>query len=89
LKIYPFRSVRDKPSIAPAHPKILHTPPFFSNIKEDSGESNNLINAPAYTDVLKSLKKQLNRLLRQTHALPDKMPLDPGVKTELPEESIR
>jgi len=32
---------------------------------------------------------RLARLLRQTGAVPDKMPLDQGVKTELPEESIR
>jgi len=31
----------------------------------------------------------LARLLRQTGTLPDKMPLDEGVKMELPEESIR
>jgi hypothetical protein len=31
----------------------------------------------------------LARLLRQTDALPDKMPLDEGVNMELPEESIR
>jgi len=31
----------------------------------------------------------LARLLRQTDTLPDKMPLDEGVKMELPEESIR
>ncbi len=59
------------------------------NLKEDPGELNNLIADPKYAAVVKQLQKELNRLLKETDALPDKMPIDAGVKTELPEKSIR
>lgn len=59
------------------------------NLKEDPGETNNLINDPACRDKVKELKAELARLKVKTDALPDKMPIDEGVKSELPEESIR
>ena len=59
------------------------------DLKKDPGETNNLISDPAYRDTVNELKAELDRLMRQTDALPDKMPLDEGVKSELPEESIR
>jgi len=59
------------------------------NLKDDPGELNNLINDPRYALVVQQLRMELERLLRETDALPDQMPLDEGVKTELPEESIR
>jgi N-acetylglucosamine-6-sulfatase len=59
------------------------------NLKEDPNETNNLINNPKYSSVVAALKAELAHLLKQTGALPDKMPLDEGVKMELPEESIR
>jgi N-acetylglucosamine-6-sulfatase len=59
------------------------------NLKEDPQERQNLINDPAFTDVVKELKAELKRLMEETGALPDTMPLDEGVKMELPEESIR
>ena len=59
------------------------------NIKDDPGERNNLINDPAYSDVIKDLQGLLESLIGETGAYPDKMPLDEGVKMELPEESIR
>jgi len=59
------------------------------NLKEDPGELNNLIADPKYDAVVKQLQMQLDRLLRETDALPDRMPIDEGVKTELPEKSIR
>ena len=59
------------------------------NLKEDPNEKNNLINDPKYASIVAELKAELARLLKQTGALPDKMPLDEGVKMELPEESIR
>jgi len=59
------------------------------NLKEDPNETNNLINNPQYASIVKELKAELAHLLKATGALPDKMPLDEGVKTELPEESIR
>jgi N-acetylglucosamine-6-sulfatase len=59
------------------------------NLKEDPNEKINLINDPKYASIVKELKAELARLFKQTGALPDKMPLDEGVKMELPEESIR
>ncbi|GAG46977.1 unnamed protein product, partial [marine sediment metagenome] len=59
------------------------------NLKDDPGESKNLIDDPAHADTVAMLKKELARLMQETGALPDKMPLDEGVKKELPEESIR
>jgi N-acetylglucosamine-6-sulfatase len=59
------------------------------NLKEDPNETRNLINDPKCTSVVRELKAELVRLLRKSGALPDTMPLDEGVKMELPEESIR
>ena len=58
-------------------------------VNEDPNEEVNLIKDPKYISVVTEMKAELARLLRQTGAVPDKMPLDEGVKMELPEESIR
>ncbi len=65
-----------------------HTAELY-NLKQDPNETKNLINDPKYASVVRELKAELARLLEQTGAVPDKMPLDEGVKMELPEESIR
>lgn len=59
------------------------------NLEADPQERKNLIDDPAAAGVLALLKVELNRLMQQTGALPDPMPLDEGIKTELPEKSIR
>ena len=59
------------------------------NLKDDPNEKNNLISNPKYTPVVRKLKAELARLLKETGVVPDRMPLDEGVKMELPEESIR
>nr|MBC8471671.1 DUF4976 domain-containing protein [Planctomycetota bacterium] len=59
------------------------------NLKEDPNEKNNLSNDPKYSSHVKELEAELARLLKETGAVDDKMPLDEGVKIELPEESIR
>jgi N-acetylglucosamine-6-sulfatase len=59
------------------------------DLKHDPGERKNLIDDPAHAELVDRLKAELRRLMQQTGALPDKMPLDEGVKAELPEESIR
>ena len=79
--------------------KYVHYPPGDAgpdrhmaelyNLEEDPRETNNLINNPKYASIIRELKAELARLLQETGAVPDKMPLDEGVKTELPEESIR
>jgi arylsulfatase A-like enzyme len=59
------------------------------NLKQDPGEATNLIDDPKCAEVVERLKTELARLMKETGALPDKMPIDEGVKKELPEESIR
>ncbi|RMF89712.1 MAG: DUF4976 domain-containing protein, partial [Planctomycetota bacterium] len=59
------------------------------DLKNDPYERHNLIDDPKYADVLARMKKLLHKLQEETGALPDRMPIDEGVKTELPEESIR
>jgi len=59
------------------------------NFKLDPGETRNLIEDPKYAGVVKDLRTRLDRLIREAGAVPDTMPLDEGIKTELPEESIR
>jgi len=59
------------------------------NLEDDPGETRNLIDNPAQAARLAELKAELERLMKETDALPDKMPLDEGIKTELPEKSIR
>jgi N-acetylglucosamine-6-sulfatase len=65
-----------------------HLPELY-NLKEDPDETVNLIKDPRYISVVNELTAELARLLKETGAVPDQMPLDEGVKTELPEESIR
>ncbi|MBL7133709.1 MAG: sulfatase [Phycisphaerae bacterium] len=59
------------------------------DLKNDPGEAKNLIDSPAHRQELERLKKELDRLMKAAGALPDKMPLDEGIKKELPEDSIR
>jgi len=59
------------------------------DLKDDPGELRNLIDDPASQQILAELKKQLGELVRKTNGLPDKMPLDEGVKKELPAAGIR
>ena len=79
--------------------KYIHYPPGdggadkhmaeLYNIEVDPEESHNLINDPKYKDKVSELKTELSRLIRAAGAYPDEMPLDEGIKSELPEESIR
>ena len=59
------------------------------NLKNDPLETKNLIDDPKYAPKVTELKAELLRLMAQTGALPDKMPLYLGIKTELPDEKIR
>jgi len=59
------------------------------HLKEDPGERHNLINNPACAEKVKELQALLQRLMAEADGLPDRMPLDEGIKEELPEESIR
>jgi N-acetylglucosamine-6-sulfatase len=59
------------------------------NLKEDPEERFNLINDPKHAPVVKKLQAELKRLMKETGLKEDKMPIDEGIKKELPEQSIR
>ncbi len=59
------------------------------NLKNDPEERHNLINDPQFTAIIKDLQKELKRLTKQTGLKKDVMPIDEGIKKELPEQSIR
>jgi len=58
-------------------------------IRSDPKETRNLIGDPRYAPVVARLRKELDRLIREADGYPDKMPIDQGVKSELPDPSIR
>jgi N-acetylglucosamine-6-sulfatase len=59
------------------------------NLKADPQETNNLIDVREAQGKLAELKAELERLQRETGALPDRMPLNPVIGTQLPKPSIR
>jgi len=61
------------------------------NIEFDPEERHNLIGNPKYAVIVKQLQAELARLMKQTGLTPatDKMPLDEGIKSELPDQKIR
>jgi N-acetylglucosamine-6-sulfatase len=59
------------------------------NVKLDPEERNNLIAEPEHAEVLQALREELERLKRQLGLETDPMPLDEGIKKELPDEKIR
>ncbi len=54
------------------------------NLKDDPLETKNLIDERAHARVLFHLKGELKRLQNETGALPDRMPLDGGIKNVFP-----
>ncbi len=81
--------------------KYIHYPPGdgspdkhmaeLYNLEFDPEERHNLVANPKYAGVVKSLQVELTRLMRATGltAANDRMPLDEGVKQELPDAKIR
>lgn len=59
------------------------------DLAADPQESKNLIGTPGAEKIVHELQRELDRLLKETGALPDKMPLDEGIKAELPDLKIR
>ncbi|MFV1964921.1 MAG: sulfatase [Pirellulaceae bacterium] len=58
-------------------------------IRSDPNETRNLIMEPQYAPVVAQLRQELDRLIREADGMPDQMPLDEGIKSELPDKSIR
>ncbi|MEI9893083.1 MAG: sulfatase [Chthoniobacter sp.] len=61
------------------------------NEKTDPEERHNLISDPQQAGRIKELKAQLTELMKATGLTPenDKMPIDEGIKKELPDQKIR
>jgi len=85
----------------PYTPNVIHYPPGdgkpdrhlaeLYNIEFDPEERHNLIANPKYAGVVADLKAELARLMTEA-GLPegaDRMPLDEGIKSELPDQKIR
>lgn len=58
-------------------------------IRGDPHETRNLIHDPRYDPVVARLRQELDRLIRETGGCPDTMPIDQGIKSELPDTRIR
>jgi N-acetylglucosamine-6-sulfatase len=67
-----------------------HTPELY-DLSKDPGELHNLALDPAYAEQRTTLEKQLGTMLAAEGLTPekDKMPLDEGIKTALPDQKIR
>lgn len=60
------------------------------DLKADPGESKNLIKDPAHAETIAELRKELDRVIAlHGDGKPDKMPLDQGIKSGLPDKAIR
>jgi N-acetylglucosamine-6-sulfatase len=59
------------------------------DLASDPEETRNLIAVPQYAEIASNLAAELTRLQKETGALPDRMPIDDGIKAELPDMKIR
>ena len=59
------------------------------NLKSDPLETRNLIDDKDAQEKLSQLQGELKKLQQETGALPDRMPVNPEMKMELPAQSIR
>ncbi|HEX8914119.1 MAG TPA: sulfatase [Humisphaera sp.] len=59
------------------------------DLQNDPQESKNLINAPEHAARVKELAAELDKLIEQSGGKPDKMPVDAGIGTALPDQKIR
>jgi arylsulfatase A-like enzyme len=59
------------------------------NIKSDPEETHNLIDDPQYADRVTELQAEMVRLMKELGLREDRMPLDQGIKKELPDLKIR
>jgi N-acetylglucosamine-6-sulfatase len=58
-------------------------------IRSDPNETRNLINDPQYAPVVKELQAELEQLMQAAGKGSGAMPIDEGIKTELPDKKIR
>jgi N-acetylglucosamine-6-sulfatase len=65
-----------------------HSAELF-DLAADPEESRNLVGDPALAPVVKRMQAELARLLEETGAAPDVVPVDEGVKKTLPDAKIR
>ena len=59
------------------------------NLREDPAERYNLAERAEFSEKISEMRLALAELLRESGADPDPMPLDQGIQSQLPEESIR
>lgn len=60
------------------------------DLRVDPGESKNLINDPAHIETVQKLRTELDHLIEiHGDGKPDKMPLDQGIQSGLPDKAIR
>lgn len=60
------------------------------NLQDDPGESRNLIDDPEYAGLVKELRAELDRRIAEANPVKeDKMPIDEGIKGELPDLKVR
>ncbi len=59
------------------------------HLKRDPDERKNLIDDPARASTVATLRQELRTLMAAAGAIPDRMPVDAGIKTELPDQKIR
>ena len=60
------------------------------HLKSDPGERRNLIKDPKHAALVKELSAELDRVIAAAlDGKPDTMPMDEGIKGELPDEKIR
>ncbi len=59
------------------------------DVKADPEEITNLIARPEHSQTVADLQQELQRLIAAADGLPDKMPLDEGIKSALPAQAIR
>lgn len=59
------------------------------DLENDPGELRNLVKLPRFAGQVQVMQAQLYRCMAEASAFPDKMPLDVGIKAELPDLKIR
>jgi N-acetylglucosamine-6-sulfatase len=60
------------------------------HLKTDPGETTNLIGDEKYEATVARLRRELDQRIAESHpGGKDKMPMDEGIKGELPDEKIR